>query len=40
MEKSDDSVLAQYWKNTIKNNQKKANFQSRRKQEFDFLIKQ
>jgi hypothetical protein len=37
---SDDSVLTKYWKNVIKLNRTNSAFQSRRKTEFDFLIKQ
>lgn len=37
---SDNAVIANYWKNEMRNNQKKANFQSKRKIEFEFLISQ
>lgn len=40
MGKSDNAVLAGYWRSVIKNNQNKAKFQSRRKIEFEYLISQ
>lgn len=30
----DNAVIASYWKNVMRNNQKNANFQSKRKTEF------
>lgn len=38
--KSDDEVIAGYWKNYIIENRKNSHFQSKRKLEFEHLIKQ
>ena len=40
MGKGENAGLAKYWSKIIKDNQKKANFQSKRKMEFEFLIAQ
>ena len=34
MTQSDETILAKYWKDIVKNSQNKAKFQSRRKTEF------
>ena len=38
--KSDDKMIVSYWKEIVENNMKSQGFQSKRKLEFEQLIKQ
>ncbi len=40
MESNDNAILGKYWRDVIQNNKKNSFFQSRRKTEFQFLLKQ
>ncbi len=39
-EKSEDKIIQSYWGQIMSENRKSSNFQSKRKQEFEFLIRQ